>query len=180
VPRLRFLVWRGLDESLAEAAEVRLEEDALVARGTQLGAAPRPYRVDYELTTGTSWVTERLRLIARDDEGERTLDLRRDSDGAWSANGDSRPELRGALDCDLQWSPLTNTMPILREGGGPVDLTMAWVSVPDLGVGVSRQRYEPIGARRVRYVSRDSDFTAELELDEEGLLVYYPGLGERV
>ncbi len=45
----------------------------------------------------------------------------------------------------LPWSPLTNSMPVLRHGmlrsGGPVDFLMAWVSVPDLSVHASPQRY---------------------------------------
>jgi hypothetical protein len=32
----------------------------------------------------------------------------------------------------------------------------------------------------VRYISRDGDFTAELEIDTEGLLVFYPRLARRV
>jgi uncharacterized protein len=176
VSGLRLLVWRGLEEWLAEAAEVHLEDDRLHARGTQLGAEPHPYRADYELTTTARWVTERLTVEA----GERRLDLRRAEDGAWTVNGEPRPDLADALDCDLQNSPLTNTMPILREDGGPADLVMAWVSVPDLGVRVSRQRYEPIDDGRVRFVSLDSDFTSELELDEDGLLVRYPRLAEHV
>jgi len=176
VPRLRFLVWRGLEEWLAEAAELELEDDRLRARGTQLGAEPRPYRADYELTTGAGWVTESLHLRCGDTE----LDLRRGGDGAWTVDDEPRPDLAEALDCDLQNSPLTNTMPILREPNEATDYTMAWVSLPDLGVRVSRQRYEPIGPGRVRYVSLDSDFTAELEVDADGIVGRYPRLAERL
>jgi len=180
----RLLVWRGLEEWLAEAAEVRLEGDRLEARGTQLGAEPHAYRADYELTTTAGWVTERLRVEVRDRDGERRLDLRRGADGGWSANGHARPELEGALDCDLAFSPLTNTMPTLRErlrdGEGPVDLETAWVALPGLEIHCSAQRYEPVDGRTVRYVSRDSDFRAELELDEDGLVLRYPRLAERI
>jgi uncharacterized protein len=180
----KLIVWRGLEEWLAEATEVRLERERLEARGTQLGADPKPYRLDYELTTAERWVTERLALTAHHGDGERHLDLRRLPDGGWTANGEPRPDLDGALDCDLAFSPLTNAMPILRErlrdGGGPVDLGMAWVSVPDLNIHRSPQRYEPIDRRTVRFLSLDSDFRAELELDDDGLVVRYPGLAERV
>jgi hypothetical protein len=180
----RVLVWRGLEDWLSEASHVRLEGDRLEAWGTQLGADPRPYRVDYGLTTAANWVTERFRLVVRDANGERGLDLHRRTDGVWTANGEALAGLDSALDCDLENSPLTNSMPILRErlreGGPPVDLVMAWVSLPDLGVRVSSQRYEPIDERSVRFVSLDSDFTAELELDSDGLLSRYPSLGERV
>ena len=172
---MTLVVCRGLEEWLAEAADIGLHADRLEARGTQLGADPHPYRVDYELTTGPRWVTERLQVRA----GERKLDLRRDDEG-WTVNGEPRPDLAAALDCDLQNSPLTNTMPILREPGDARELAMAWVALPDLSVRVSRQRYERLGPGRVRYVSLDSDFTAELEVDPEGIVTRYPRLAERV
>ena len=180
----RLLVWRGLEEWLAEAAAIAIDGDQLTARGTQLGAEPEPYRVDYELTTGERFVTERLSLTARTAAGERRLELVRAGDGGWSANGEPLPEVQGALDCDLANCPVTNTMPVLREGlresREPKDFVMAWVSVPDLTVRRSEQRYEPIDARMVRYVGVDSGFRAELELDDDGLVVRYPRMAERL
>lgn len=75
-------------------------------------------------------------------------------------------------------------MPILRDGlnhaGEPRDYEMAWVSLPDLTITRSLQRYEPIAPGRVRFVSRDGDFRAELALDEDGLVVRYEHMAERV
>jgi hypothetical protein len=97
--------------------------------------------------------------------------------------------LGGALDCDLGLSPLTNSMPVLRhrllEVDGSVDFLMAWVSVPDLGVHPSRQRYtalrgDPGGDRLIRYESVDSTFTADLAFDRDGLVIDYPGIGRRL
>jgi hypothetical protein len=173
---LTLLVWRGVEEWLAEACEVTLDGDRLHATGVQLGAEPHPYRVDYELTTGPDWVTERLFVRC----GERSLDLRRTPDGAWTANGEPQSHVEGALDCDLAFSPLTNFMPARRLGSESADHVMAWVSVPDLSVRRSEQRYEPIDATHVRFVSLDDDFTAELELDADGLVLRYPRLAERV
>jgi hypothetical protein len=174
----RLLVWRGLEEWLAEAAAVVIDGGRLTASGTQLGAEPVPYRVDYELVTADRFVTARLSAVARTGGGERRLELLRHPDGGWTVDGAGRPDLDAALDCDLGNSPLTNTMPILRAGGG--DFVMAWVSVPDLAVHRSPQRYEAIDARRVRYVGLDTGFSAELELDDDGLVVRYPRLAERL
>jgi uncharacterized protein len=176
----RLLVWRGIEEWLAEACEVDLQGDRLHAAGVQLGAEPHPYEARYELTTGANWVTERLVVTVRDAEGERSLDLLRSADGSWTADGQPLPHVQGALDCDLAFSPLTNFMPARRLAGEPVDHVMAWVSVPDLSVRRSEQRYEPIDDRHVRYIGLDSDFTADLELDEDGLVVRYPRMAERV
>jgi len=98
--------------------------------------------------------------------------------------GDISP-LPEALDCDLGLSPLTNSLPVLRRGllrrGGPIDFLMAWVSVPDLSIHASRQRYTFIRGVQdgavVRYQSLDSEFTADLTFDRDGLVVDYPGIG---
>ena len=71
-------------------------------------------------------------------------------------------------------------MPAARLAGEPAEHVMAWVAVPELEVLRSEQRYEPAGPGRVRYVGLDDDFTAVLELDEDGLVTRYPGLAERV
>jgi hypothetical protein len=104
--------------------------------------------------------------------------------GAW--NG-SLPDLSAALDIDIQNSPLTNTMPILRHGfqrEGSGDFLMAFVTTPSLRVEASPQRYEHVRTTDegsvVRYISREGDFTADLELDSEGLLEFYPRLARRI
>jgi uncharacterized protein len=164
--RSRFVVWQREDAPGMEAVEVELHEDRLHARGVQLGTE---YRMDWTLRTGAGWVTERLEIEVGGPHANR-LEL-------------TRAELpEGALDCDIGFCPLTNAMPILRhrlhEGGAPVAFLMAWISVPDLTVHASHQRYEPVRPGTVRY--RDETFTSELEFDEDGLVVRYPGLARRL
>ncbi len=69
-------------------------------------------------------------------------------------------------------------MPILRDGGGPADYVMAWVSVPDLGVHRLDQRYEPLDDGRIRY--SDEDFVRDLSVGPDGFVTHYPDLGELV
>jgi hypothetical protein len=179
----RLVIWRGLDEWRAEASWVRIEGGRLSAHGIQLGA--EPYRLDYNLRTGPDFVTETLELSILRSGSLRRLLLERKPDGAWTADDEPLPDVEGALDCDLGLCPLTNAMPVLRErllepGAEPCELAMAWVAVPELTVRRSRQRYEPIDERHVRFVDLDDPFTAELELDEDGLVVRYPELAQRV
>jgi hypothetical protein len=150
----RTLVWRGLDAPRMEIVRVEATGDALRANGTQIGIS---YELRYELEPDLL----RLELV-----GERSLEVR-----------------LGDLDFfDLGLSPLFNSLPVWRdrvlEEGKPRDYVMRFVSVPDLRVVESQQRYEPLDSRRLRY--RSGDFAAELEFDEEGLVVRYEGLAERV
>jgi len=194
------LLWSGLGSWRAEVSEVDLAGDRLEASGTQLGADPVPYRLDYRLETGPRLVTTRLDVVARGEGWRRHLDLRHDGAGSWTCTADEdgdvdlpppggdSPSLAGALDCDLGRSPVTNVMPVRRHGlhlrPGAVDFLMAWVSVPDLGVHPARQRYEHLrlhgGGATVRYVGAHRDFVGDLELDRDGFVVTYPDLARRV
>jgi uncharacterized protein len=148
------VVWQGTDEPRMEIARVELVEGGLRASGTQLGVA---YELRYELDG------EQLDL---DVAGERAAEV----------------ALDGCDFFDLGFSPLFNSLPVLRDGlleGGPArDYVMRWVSVPDLALHESQQRYEPLGERVVRY--RSGTFVADLTFDEDGLVTHYPGLAERL
>jgi uncharacterized protein len=204
----RTLVWTGQEDWFdgwhAEIARVELSEAGLRATGTQLGAKPIPYRLTYRLdASGEAFVTRSLYVETVGEGWERRLRLERDSDGDWAAEvgGDGEAELPapggdtaafdGALDCDLLYSPLTNVMPIRRHGlhagPGSQEFLMAWVSVPDLAVIASRQRYVHLGREgqvaSVRFDSFEGEevvFTADLELDSDGLVVLYPEMARRV
>jgi uncharacterized protein len=193
-------VWAKDEPFGSELAEVTTTDTTLIARGVAIGTDPCPYRLEYELSTVEDFVTARLAVRTAGQGWRRALLLERSAAGDWSCSAESKGELdrpapggnlaavAGALDCDLGLSPLTNSMPVLRHGlqrgGGPVDLLMAWVAVPELEVSPSRQRYtfvrrEP-RARIVRYESLDSDFVAEIAFDEHGLVLDYPGIARVV
>ncbi|HWC10454.1 MAG TPA: putative glycolipid-binding domain-containing protein [Acidimicrobiales bacterium] len=196
----RLLLWSGIDAWRAEVATLELGPDSVAATGTQLGVDPLPYRLDYTLTTGPAFVTGELHVEVAGEGWGRRLRLGRHAGGTWSCqteehgdaplppSGGDVAAVRGARDCDLALSPLTNLMPVrrhrLHERQGEADLLMAWVSVPDLGLHRSEQRYEHV--RRdddhavVRYVGRDDGFVAELVLDRDGVVERYPDLAERV
>ena len=194
------IAWVKDDGQGAEFADVMIIRTRLTAVGTAIGFSPVPYRLDYKLETRSEFVTSGLLVDARGEGWSRHLDLRRHLSGRWTARtrargtvdlpapGGDMTAFKSALDCDLALSPLTNTMPVLRHdllsGGGPVDFVMAWVSVPDLGVHVSPQRYTFIrreGDRSiVRYESGSRDFVAELTFDSDGFVIAYPGIGRRV
>jgi hypothetical protein len=182
----------------AEFVEVELEVDRLTASGISIGSSPMPYRLDYRLETSGRFVTSRMYVTARGQGWKRRLTLWRSTSGTWSArrgaegtaveadDGDL-PALGQAFDCDLGLSPLTNSMPVLRhgllQGGASRDFEMAWISVPDLSVYLSGQRYTYVrtegGNAVIRYEATDSDFAAEITFDRDGLVVDYPGIGHR-
>ena len=181
----RLLVWE-IDETAGfDSAWATLEDGRLRAEGRAVGLRPRPLWIDYRLETGDAFVTRAMDVEARWDGGSASLRLRNDG-GAWTVNGEPRPDLDGALDCDLAACPLTNTMPILRYGlhreAGDHELLMAFIQVPTLAVTPNRQRYTFLrrvdAVTQVRYSS--GTFRSDLTIDEDGFVLDYPQLGRRL
>jgi hypothetical protein len=137
-----------------EVAHVERNGNDLTAEGTQLGAT---YELRYRLASDTL----RLELV-----GERSLEL----------------DLGDADFFDLGWSPLFNSLPVLRDDllrpGPPRDYVMRWVDVPTLEVSRSEQQYAPLGGGLVRF--RAGAFVADIRFDDDGYVVHYPGIGTRV
>jgi uncharacterized protein len=147
-------VWRGLDAPRLEIARVQIEGGEVRASGTQIGVA---YELRYELEPGLL----RLEVV-----GERTREV----------------ALDGADFFDLGFSPLLNSLPVVRDGllagGRAHDYVMRWVDVPSLEVSESAQRYEPVDERTIRF--RQEDFTAMLTFGSDMLVEGYEGLAERL
>jgi hypothetical protein len=198
----RLLAWLGPDPTRVDVAHVELGSDQLRARGSSVTSA---YVLTYELVTGARWVTRRLDVRIDGDRWRRTLSLRRSPGGEWTSSradlpteGEPQsrafdhPELAEALDCDLGLCPLTNTMPILREGlvdasrrGEPrrAELTMAWVAVPELEVVPSEQWYDagvPVAGGGAQIQFQAGSFREHIEVDADGLVVSYPSIGRRL
>jgi hypothetical protein len=138
-----------------EVARIEVRGRDLRAEGTQLGAT---YDLRYRLEP---------RSLSLEVIGERSLEV----------------ELADADFFDLGWSPLFNSLPVLRdgllrEGAAAHDYVMRWIDVPSLEVSRSEQRYEPRGGGVVRYSS--GSFTADLSFDDEGFVLDYPGIARRV
>jgi hypothetical protein len=147
---VRTLVWRGLDLPLMEIAEAEVAGGELRARGTQIGVA---YELRYELEPGRL----RARVV-----GGLGIDI----------------GLDGTDFFDLGYSPLFNSLPVIRGLETATDFVMSFVAVPSLEVTRSKQRYEPRGGGVIRY--RSGSFVADIAFDGEGFVTRYEGLAERV
>jgi hypothetical protein len=145
--------WIGDGAPRMEVAHVERHGRQLTASGTQLGAV---YELRYRLEPKTLW----LDLV-----GERSAEI----------------ALGEADFFDLGWSPLFNSLPVIRDGllhsETPRDYLMRWVDVPSLERSESRQRYEPLGDGRVRF--RSGAFSAEIKFDSDGFVMRYPGIARR-
>lgn len=144
-----------------------------------------PFRLAYRLRWDDPWTLRRAELELATAETRATLALVADGRGSWTdADGNRLPELDGCLDVDIWPTPFTNSFPILRAPlvvGERREYRMAWIDGLHLTMKSQRQAYTRVADRTYRFESLDgSDFTADLTVDADGLVLDYPGLFRRV
>ena len=177
-------LWRWLQGTGLERFELSRAGDEWILRGTILVLAEGDsVEARYELACNQSFLTRRAQISLRDTQGERSVEISA-KNGHWYANGRENLSVRGALDIDLGWSPSTNTLPIrrlgLKIGESSGEFIAAWVRFPGLTLEPLPQEYVRVSERLYRYSSRGGAFTAQLQVDDHGLVVEYEGLWQQV
>jgi hypothetical protein len=98
-------------------------------------------------------------------------------------NNSPVPDVDGALDIDLGFTPATNTLPIRRLAlavGESAAVRSAWLRFPELRFEPLEQTYTRETAQTFRYRAMvdGEPFAARLDTDPFGRVVRYEGLWE--
>jgi hypothetical protein len=178
------ICWRRIDMIGLEFLTLRVGADGVRADSSVICAWGGGFRLDHSWELTPDWRTRLLRVERHDASGRRALSLERDGEG-WCVDGERRPDLEGADDPDLSVTPFCNTLVMRRvppAEGASLIVETAYVDGDDLSVTRSRQRYDRKGRRLFRYIDQGvaAGFEADLRVDEEGLVVHYEHLFERV
>jgi len=139
------------------------------------------FGLSYRLKLDALWHTRDV--LVKTTSGH-VLHLESDGRGHWRENGKDQPALQGCIDIDIQATPITNTLPIRRldlETGESMEVRLCYITVPDLTVFASNQRYTAVEAGSLyRFESLEDGFTADLPVDTDGFVLDYPGLFKRL
>jgi uncharacterized protein len=189
------LTWQAEDGHGLEGTRLLLGTGGFRALGRLVRAEPAGgFTASYRLVVGDDGRLARLSVTSATAERERHLTINRTDDGIWlldtgTGTGGTRTDFAGAVDVDLAYSPMLNTLPIRRLGlhrtASEHTLPMVFVSLPDLQVEAVEQTYHTVseldpenGHALVGF--RWDDFTAELVVDADGVVASYPGVARRL
>jgi hypothetical protein len=144
-----------------------------------------PFRLTYQLEWDKSWQIRTAELALATGRSTRAMKLQTDGRGHWQdGDGDALEALDGCFDVDIWPTPFTNTFPLLREPmavGERREFLMAWILGPELTVKRQAQAYTRVADRLYLFENLDgSGFQAELPVDEDGIVLDYPDLFQRV
>jgi hypothetical protein len=178
----RRVLWQRLDEPGMEWCSLSVSAAGLEVEGVALATLEGvAHRADYAISVDADGRTRHIVVASRAED--REVELRSDGQGRWrDAAGQvvvDAADQPPALDVDLGFTPLTNTLPIRRLAphlavGESAAIRVAWVLFPGLEIVEGQQRYDRLSDRRWRY--RSDGFAADLVVDDDGLVVEYTGL----
>lgn len=180
--------WRDWDGHGIEHCVCHQNDSGMILEGVVAGTRHGLYGGYYFVRTDDDFRTRTVRVMYVD--GPR-LHVEADGEGHWRDVISDRPipELEGCFDVDIGITPATNTLPIKRlklVEHESRDIAAAYVPLPDQIDGDflpkrAEQRYTCLTPnRRYRYEGLFRDFTADLEVDDAGLVIDYPDTFQRV
>jgi uncharacterized protein len=180
----RAIVWRNLLLDGTDYCTLWHTADGWLLKGTVLGVLEgrRPMLAIYEVHCDEAWHTHRVQVQCTIGRDVKSLSLAVETRGVWRSSGEELRKIHGCEDVDLALTPATNTLPIRRLNlavGKTEAVVAAWVKLPDLAVQALPQRYTRLNKNTYRYES-NTGFSAEIGVDDLGLVTTYPGGWERI
>lgn len=180
--------WQDWDGNGLEHCVCSDTGEGLVLEGVVAGTRHGAYGGHYFVRTDPAFRTREVRV--RYVDGPH-MHVEADGEGKWRdvLKDKPLPHLDGCIDVDIGITPATNTLPIKRlklQAEESQDITVAYVPLLDQIDGEflpqrAEQRYTCLTPnRRYRYEGLFRAFTAELEIDEDGLVLDYPETFQRV
>lgn len=178
---LRWSAWDGCKAGL-EHVDIRPADGGLDISGVVIAQEDgTQFGLSYRLKLDALWHTRDV--LVKTTSGH-VLHLESDGRRHWQENGKDQPALQGCIDIDIQATPITNTLPVRRldlETGESMEIRLCYITVPDLAVFPSSQRYTALEAGSLyRFESLEDGFTADLPVDQDGFVCDYPGLFKRL
>lgn len=170
--------WRGQAWSSAEHCEVAASEAGIEARGSIAGTTEdgTEFEIKYSLELSPDWDIQHVVVRDMKNEGNE-LDLQRENDQWFDVDGMHLEKFDNVAFVDISLTPFTNTLPIKRlqfEGDQPQRIDVLYIDLPKFELRRVSQFYSKIGKNTYRF--QQDDFSADLVVDEDGLVVVYPEL----
>lgn len=174
------LIWEGIEYNSIETCFVESNEQGVKIYSTVAGSFNgKRYNLKYEIKTNQSWETLSVCIDFKSEGGHEKFTYESDTKGNWTCEGKSLDAFKGCIDVDIPLTPLTNTLPIKRlrmEDHSPENIKVLYFDLLAHETKAVHQLYERKSVLTYHYENIPNDFEGEIEVDENGFVIYYPSL----
>lgn len=173
------IIWRRLDIPGHEAVRVQRSGDGWYLDGGAVFLYEgKPCRLEYLIECDLEWRTVSALIDGWLDGSSINYPIKASKGNIWRRRGMEISEVEGCIDIDLNFSPVTNLLPIKRlnlDVGQSETVRAAWLRFPSFALEPLEQVYTRTSEFIYNYRS-GTGFETEITVDGFGLPVEYAGL----
>lgn len=177
------ILWAGREYYSLENCLITTTGHGATIQSTIVGKYEHTiYLLEYKILTNAAWETLFVDIKSRHSDQVMHHQYESDGKGHWTSNGRALEYLQGCIDIDISLTPLTNTLPIKRlsfEKETPQRILVLYFDILEQQVKPVQQQYTQLSYYQYLYENVEDDFNANIELDENGFVLDYPGQFER-
>jgi len=181
--KTRTIVWQALSWP-STVVHTHTIDNYIHGHGLAVGKTDSniPFAMEYDLALSAGWDIREMSIRSLLDK--RIIKLVHEGNQWYNGEGKHLAEFDGVELVDISISPFTNTLPIKRlqfEGEQPQKIDIIYFDENKFSLRRVQQIYSRVDEQTYRY--QDTllpDFTSEITVDEEGLVIDFPGIFRRV
>jgi hypothetical protein len=171
------ILWRRLDQPGHEAARLSSQDPGWQLTGSAVFVEQQqPCRLDYRIVCDATWQTRSATVTGWVGDRLIAIELVVDSVQRWWLNGTECPSVAGCIDLDLNFSPVTNLLPIRRLNlavGDAAEVRAAWLRFPSFALEPLAQTYRRFAVATYRYEVGGGTFVRDLAVNPAGFVTTY-------
>ncbi|MTG98882.1 MULTISPECIES: putative glycolipid-binding domain-containing protein [Myroides] len=171
--------WIGEQHLSIERCKIISKENSYHVKGELVGNKNNQvYGVDYQIVVDENWETRFFSIETRTGHKNNFINAHK-INGLWMIDEMDRPEFNECLDIDIAITPFTNTIPINRlklAVNATAEITVIYIDPIDGRLVPMLQQYTRLSDSRYFYKNLGTEFESEIEVDENGIVLNYPGL----
>lgn len=177
------IVWKSTYINTTEFTTI-ISKDNIEVNGRIIGQGfGQLLNVNYNLEINNKWEIQKVRINSQSDNSFNIF-LYKNKNNHWvNDDGEILNQLNNCTDIDITLTPFTNTLPIKRLNlniGESKEIEVVYFDLPSNKFSPAKQRYTNLGNGFYKYESLASGFTANLYVDNEGIVINYPSIWHRV
>jgi len=178
--------WKGIENNSETIENLKISNDSKnikiksVVNGFKNN---HPIAIKYFLNLNLDWNFTSVKIESLLDS-KPDIQLKVNSDGKWfNENNLHLEQLEGATDIDISITPFTNSLPINRlkeKLKERTELTVVYIDLLNWNIHSVKQYYTKLQDQIFYYEGVSSGFKSKIFTDENGIVLNYPDLFERV
>lgn len=180
---MKTLIWKGIFYQSLEYFNLQSDDKNYTVKSKIIGChEDNIYTLNYRILIDEDWIVQDF-LIESEVNTIKITSSGRRNHGQWEINGVINPEFDHFNFIDISLTPFTNTLPINNLKLSERDsqkIDVLYIDVLKHEIRPVQQQYTRTAVNKYLYENIETDFKAEISVDESGLVTSYPELFEKI